>query len=222
MGKAKRRSRQASGFTTILWFLAFIACTFVALRGWLDPLNLSLSQLLRPLARAVPDLNLIWVVGSVPVTAALLLLWVWSKGRWRQLWLFAGGVLLEVITKHFVASPLPHPLGEPSWIGRLEGWVNPSPQWVITAIKQRLGMVAATGSGAQFFRGSFFSGHVFRLTYLTGALAGIGRPGLLVLVGLVAGILVVALGGHWALDALGGFCLARALLGADSYFRRKR
>ena len=207
-----------------MWAAAFVASAVVSLYGWLTPINLFMAHLLEPLGKAVPDFSIIWVIGSVPVVGVLLLLWDWSMGRWRQFWIFLGGVVLEIVTKHLIGTPLPHSVGgEPFWIGRLERWVNPSPHVVFTAIKRKLGILPSVAQGTQsFFRGSFFSGHVFRLTFLTGVVGGAGRPWLMGIIGLIAGILVVALGGHWALDAIGGFCLARALISADSYFRRKR
>ena len=205
------------------WAALFGMCLVGTLGGWLIPANSWVAQILHPLGVAVPDFNVIWVVGSFPVTGVLVLLAAWSRGRWSGWWIFLGGTFLEVATKHWVATPLPHPVAEPVWLALVEKWVNPSPSRMITALKSSLGeALSGQGGALGFFRGSFFSGHVFRLTYLTGVLGGAERHRLLGLIGLAAGILVVALGGHWALDALGGFCLARMLLEADHYFRRTR
>ncbi|PSR22872.1 MAG: hypothetical protein C7B45_05240 [Sulfobacillus acidophilus] len=196
--------------TSWFWTLSFLAATTLALTGWFNPVNHAVAIWLAPLGREAYPINLIWVVGGVPLTLVAMVLLGWLKpGGWRWLIAFVGGILLEAMTKHWIATPMPVATAEPHWLQTLEAWTNPTPADVTGVMKQ---FFSATGQATRhqaFFRGSFFSGHVFRLTFVTGALTG-GRRWSVALVAVIAGLCVVATGGHWLLDVIGAFLLTQS------------
>jgi membrane-associated phospholipid phosphatase len=86
-----------------------------------------------------------------------------------------------------------------------------TPQLALRWLSRLGGHAARVGAGRAIFHGSFPSGHVYRLTYALG-LWFQRWPAATWVVAALAGLLVVATGGHWAIDVIGGFALARLML----------
>ena len=61
-------------------------------------------------------------------------------------------------------------------------------------------------------RGTYPSGHVMRLALIPGFLFPRRGPALSIAIAAASGVAVVATGGHTVTDALGGLCLAQAVL----------
>jgi hypothetical protein len=118
--------------------------------------------------------------------------------------------MLEVITKHWISTPLPKPVAEPLWMARIEALASPSPHAALAVIGQVLRLPARSTPSAALFKGSFFSGHVFRITFATGAVSR--KFSYTTIAAALTAFLVVALGGHWLLDAAGAFLVAGGLL----------
>lgn len=176
------------------------------------PLDRSIAEVLTRFGNRVPASNLIWVVGGIPLTSLAVLGAAWKRNRWGLILAFGGGLLVEALSKHFIATPLPQPTFEPPFYRHLEALTNITPTMVLSWVAAVIPMHGvSSGAHAPLFRGSFPSGHVFRVTYASGAWLFRRRRWTWALA-LVAGVLVVATGGHWALDAAGGFLLARAWL----------
>lgn len=169
-------------------------------------------------------LNLVWVVGALPVTAALLLIATLgrplpSRARAASWAAFAALGLCEVMLKRLIATPQPHgpAVSVPLLHALIQdlnidaheaaGWLAATTAWLTG--RPLPPQVTTTVVGP---RGTFPSGHVARLTFLAGYLFKAPRtPWLLAVAGL-AGLAVVATGGHWLWDALGGLVLALAWL----------
>lgn len=155
--------------------------------------------MLAPLGRGIHPLELVWDLGGLPLTAAVL--FVVGLGRTSRLLLwgvFLAGGVIELISKHFLVLPLPVGLPTPGGYLRVEHVLNPM-----------FGIRTGSAPG-DLLRGSFPSGHLFRLTFTAGALV---RRWVWVLpLTALAAVAVVATGGHWVWDALGGFVLAGGCL----------
>ncbi len=159
-----------------------------------------------------PLLHVVWPLGSplvasgLAVAATLLAGPDWRRRRFAWVLLAVGG-LAELSSKVLgLGRPTAMPaipvlpvlrLGlRPAFhaIGR------PVPAWLAA-------MVAAVR-----LRGTYPSGHVMRLALIPGFLFRRRGQAAAFVVALVAGLAVVATGGHSVTDALGGLCLAQALL----------
>jgi membrane-associated phospholipid phosphatase len=209
------RYRVVIGLLVLLVVGAWLA-PHPAVEAW----NRHWATAMRPLALRWPWLNVVWILGGVPVTAAALALGIWRQDRLRRRWLagvlaFLVGSLVEVLLKHFV--PLPVPPGVPvpvSW-QRLVGALNLGPS-DLTALAHWLFPHGHRVSSARLLPGSYPSGHVFRSSLVGGLLAR-RRPWLVALaVGLPVAFMTVATGGHWAFDTIGGMLLGLAALVAAS------
>ncbi len=198
--------------SALWWSVFWILAALVAVSGALVPLDRSIGAVLSRFGNRVPASNLIWVVGGIPITGLAVLGAAWRRNRWRLVLAFLGGLLVEALAKHFIATPLPKATFEPPFYRHLETFTNITPKMVLSWVAVVIPMHGASAKAhVALFRGSFPSGHVFRLTYASGAWL-FRRRRWTWAIALVAGTLVVATGGHWALDAAGGFLLARALL----------
>lgn len=193
------------------WLLPFLALAVIAYGGWLIPLDRAISGTLKETVGRVSILNLIWVVGGVPVTGLVVLATTLTRRQGRWLALFLLGTLLEVLTKHWISTPMPRAVPESHWLSWIEARTNPSPSWTLATLRHLLGVHTPPGGGHPFLLGSFFSGHVFRITFVVGMLSRY-QPLVTAMSALVASVLVVAMGGHWAIDAAGAFLIAFALL----------
>lgn len=209
----------------LLWGLVLGTALLLSRLAAIGGINVAVARALEPVGRAWPWLELVWVAGSLPVTAFLIFLATRIRSAYRgarwTLWAgFLGGTLVEVALKHWWPLPLPHALPTPLpyrlWISDLN--IEPSQ---LTALFPVLAHHAHGRLGSGLFHGSFPSGHVFRLTFTAGAWTVGRRPVWIAAVGIVAAVAVTATGGHWVWDTVGGFALARlALAGALSWRRR--
>ncbi|MCL5116919.1 MAG: phosphatase PAP2 family protein [Firmicutes bacterium] len=193
-----------------LWATLWLAAAAVTAAGATTGLDRTIGTALQTVGRAVPATNLVWVFGGLPIT--LLAVVVAATRRRRGGWLviggFVAGLLIEVIGKHFIATPFPQATPEPAFYRHLESATNLTPQLALHWIGAIVKLPSHAGAHHALFRGSFPSGHVFRITYATGALLKSRRQWTWAIAA-AAGFLVVATGGHWAGDVVGGFLLAR-------------
>ncbi len=199
----------ADGRLSLAWPLLFIAAAVVAATGWSMPANHALYMWLTPLGRHLPEANFIWIIGGPPLTGLVVLLTAIRRRQFAWLWVFLGGVCLEVLTKHWIHASLPRATPEPVWLARIESWASPSAHRALAVLGRVLHLRRTSTATGGFFHSSFFSGHVFRLTFTVSMLVP-GRRWVPWIVALAAGILVVATGGHWAWDVVGGFLAARS------------
>ncbi|MDI3316135.1 MAG: phosphatase PAP2 family protein [Bacillota bacterium] len=149
-------------------------------------------------------LQLVWLAGS-PILTGLLALLAAGRGRgraWRVGAGFLGVVTVEALLKALLPTPSPplQPVTWP-WLREWLGFLSPSPAHV----------------GLALFRGTFPSGHVARITFAGWLLASGGgrRPGrgdrAAAWLAFLGALAVVATGGHWLWDALGGALLGWSL-----------
>ncbi len=207
------------GLRVIAWLIPFLVLAVIAYGGWLIPLDREISGSLKDTVGRLSILNLVWVVGGVPVTGLVVLATALARRQGRWLALFLLGTFVEVLTKHWISTPMPSAVPEAHWLSWLEARTNPSPSWTLATLRHLLGIHPQQGAGHPFLLGSFFSGHVFRITFVVGMLSRY-QPLVTPMSALVASVLVVALGGHWAIDAAGAFCIASVLLAFTSESRR--
>lgn len=203
-----RVRRQSIGF----WTGGFLAGAVLARLSLIQQLDRSLSHTLAAIGTAWPALNLVWVFAGFPLTVLLVgLRWLsrQPRHRWPMLGAFLGGTLVEVLFKHGLVTPFPHPTPEPFIYRQLENWTNITPE----LIRHWLGGGGPAGTPIvhHWFVGSYPSGHTFRGTYTLGVLWP-RRPAVRRLGALVIGFAVLATGGHWAIDAVGGWLLAELCL----------
>lgn len=161
---------------------------------------------------AVPVLQAVWPLGSPLASTALAVAATFvARLDWRSrrvAWaLLAAGALAELASK---VLGLGRPVGVPAVpvLPILRLGLRPAfhvlggsvPPWLLGAL------------GAVHLRGTYPSGHVMRLALIPGFL--LPRRGLRwsLAVAAAAGVAVVATGGHTITDALGGLCLARAVV----------
>jgi membrane-associated phospholipid phosphatase len=198
----------------------------LAVGAWLAPepaveaWNRHWAVALRPLAVAAPWLNVVWILGGVPVTAAALALGIWRQDSLRRRWRAAvlaavGGSVVEVLLKHFVPLPVPPAVPAPVSWQRLVAALNLGPS-DLTALAHWLFPHGHRVSSQRLLPGSYPSGHVFRSSFVGGLLAPRRRWLAALLVGVPVAFMTVATGGHWAFDTVGGMLLGLAALVAAS------
>lgn len=198
----------------VLWAGIFVGALLTAGTTMVLGVDRLFARWLSPVGMFMPVFNLIWVVGGLPLTTALILgrMLVQRKGfrkkRWDAFILFLAGSVIEAVCKHFVALPMPHAVPEPTFYRTLEIWTNIEPS-TLSALVNRGAHTGSIVGFHPFFYGSFPSGHVFRVTYTVGFLLDGRRNWLLWSMAALATFSVVATGGHWIWDTLGGFALAR-------------
>lgn len=193
------------------WYAAgFVIAAALAASGIVVPWDRAVGSTLAPLGRAVPWLNLVWVLGGPPVTGLIAVMGSALTRQWRWLGLWMVGLVLEVATKHFIHTPLPTATPEPLWLARIESWTNPSPHVVLSVLTRWMHVQRSHG-GTPLLAGSFFSGHVFRITFTVGMLFP-RRQWVPWAAAAAAAAMVLATGGHWLIDTVGAVCMAGVLL----------
>lgn len=203
--------RRAPGWNWLALFL--LGAVLADWTPWIH-LEAGVSGALRPVGTGFPVLNLIWDVGGVPITVLALVAFTARRAGTRErravVWMtFFLGALVEVLAKHAIATPTPVPVSEPAWMARLEALLNVGPSAVGMLLHHIMPSVARSAPG-RFIRGSYPSGHTFRLSYTAGIGLGPRRRRWVVAVALATGFGVIATGGHFLGDAVGGFSLAMA------------
>ncbi len=191
--------------------MGFLAATVLAPTIPVHTLDVMSSRFLEVWGRQYPVLQLIWIAGGVPLTT-LIVVYV-ASGRfgkqsacWRAFGLFVLGSAVEVVIKHFVATPFPPNVPPGGDWKRLIILTNIEPSTVLGWIRNiHSGPFNTAVSSSDLFTGSFPSGHVFRITYAYGLFLS---SKIRLLIAVLAGICVVATGGHWIWDAFGGYLLA--------------
>lgn len=191
----------------VIWAGLWLAVLAIAASGRMDGVDRAVGAALRHIGNAWPVTNLIWVIGGLPLTALAVLGASWRRRSWWIAGGFVAGLLVEVVSKHFLATPFPQATPEPPFFQHLEAATNLSPAWAASVLQHWLHTHPVKGPHHPMFRGSFPSGHVFRITYASGA--WMTRRRWTWAVAAAAGVLVIATGGHWLVDVLGGFLLAR-------------
>jgi hypothetical protein len=190
------------------WAVLFLTAAALSQQPDVQRLDQVLGALVRPWAGALPALNLVWILGAFPVTLALVLAAAGAQARARPLVVFLLGTGIEVILKHVLATPTPLVVPPPPpWAGWIHS-LNLTPQELLALLPHRL--TAAYAPLRHALRGSFPSGHVFRLSYATAVFVP-RRRALRWGVAFLAALAVTATGGHWAWDAVGGWLLAESL-----------
>lgn len=205
-----------------VWLTGFVIAAIVAPTVSVMEFNTDLSRILEPVGRQWPAIQLIWVVGGLPVTTLVVLYFASGRlGRgsrqWSIFWVFVGGSVVELLVKHFVATPFPPNVVPGSPYAQMITWTNIEPSTVFAWLALWSHAPVVRHASVGFLRGTFPSGHVFRITYAYGLL--LKNFGFAALVA-VAAFAVVATGGHWPWDAVGGFLLGAAGLAAAQKRRR--
>ncbi|MCY0877661.1 MAG: phosphatase PAP2 family protein [Firmicutes bacterium] len=206
--RRNRRVRHA-----LVWLFWLIVAAALARWSAVVALDRDVASALEPFGRAWPVVNLIWVLGGVPVTLLAVGGWTFTRRpyRWAALGSFFLGLGIEVLLKILIHTPLPRATPEPPFYARLEAATNVTPQRVLAWVGRLRGTAAPVGTASHILHGSFPSGHVYRLTLAVGLWCN-ARPAATWMTGILAGLMVVATGGHWAVDVMGGFALARLML----------
>lgn len=201
---------------TAVWRWSALFLLFAALALWAPWIHteVAVSRFLRPLGSSFAALNLIWDLGGVPLTVLVLLVLTAVKAGHRRragaLWIgFFAASLAEILAKHLIVTPTPVPVLEPAWMARLESVLNIGPS-AAGAVLHHLLPGAPASTAASFLRGSYPSGHTFRTSYTAGALLGPRRRPWVAGVAALTAFCVIATGGHFLGDAIGGFLLAMA------------
>ncbi len=204
------------------WLTAFAAFAGLAHWGQWVSWQYEISAALRGFGESQPQLQWVWIVGGIPITGlALVFIGVLGRRRMPRVWavLIAGSVL-EVVVKHVLPTPLPRPVAiAPAW-ARLEATWDIGPAAVGHALHKILPALSPTSTSA-FLRGSYPSGHTYRLSYVAGIALGRCRWPWMALWAAAVAFCVTATGGHWLGDAVGGFALAMAGLAAAGKPRPK-
>lgn len=202
---------QRNNISQFLWLALFIVSMLLAPTYGVHLFNERVSHDLEWWGHRYPALQLIWVVGGLPLTTLLVIYrasgyFGREPARWRILGIFILGGIMELVVKHFVATPFPPNVPPPTGYRQLILWTNIEPSTVFAWLRQLNPSTAGVHHlSSHLLRGSFPSGHVFRITYAYGLF--LSSKWRLVIAG-VAAFCVVATGGHWMWDALGGFLLA--------------
>ncbi len=208
----------------LIWLVGFLVAMALAPSVQIHALDVTTSQFLEPWGRRYPVLQLIWVVGGIPLTT-LIVLYVASgqfgkeTAHWWILGFFVLGSVIEVVAKHFVATAFPPNVPPSGDLKRLIIWTNIEPSTVVGWIRQiHSGPASVRLVSSHLFNGSFPSGHVFRITYAYGLFLS---PKFRIIAATIAAISVVATGGHWIWDAVGGYLLASLCLEWAEFLPRK-
>lgn len=179
---------------------------------------------LRPLALRWGWLNVVWVVGGLPVTLLVLVIgiaaWPPLRRSWRAIALGALlGSVIEVLLKHYVALPTPPAVPAPAVWNHLSAMLNVGPRDA-DRVLHWLYPRAHHVTGPRLFPGSYPSGHVYRTTFVAGAFRSGRRRWPALLIAAVVAFMTVATGGHWAWDTVGGVLLAFSMLSLVGALRR--
>ncbi len=199
-----------------LLLVALVAGAILARTPAILHLNRSVAEALRPVALRYGWLNVIWVLGGLPVTLLMLVIGLLALPRLRRR---AGAVVLaaicgsaiELVLKHLIALPVPPEVPAPALWNHLSASLNFGPS-NLTPILHRLFPHAHNASGPGLFPGSYPSGHVFRTTFVTGVWLSGKVRWVAVFVAAAAAFMTVATGGHWLWDTLGGTLLAGSMV----------
>ncbi len=198
------------------WAFVFVLGALLAPYSPWRHLEIAWEQALRPFGTHLAFLQIVWIVGGVPLTALVLLYAMGTKARVRQRWLsvstgFVIGSFIEILSKHWIAFPLPRPVPTPLGWERLETLFNIGPstigQWIH-------GLHPATSRhiASHFLHGSYPSGHTFRISYVAGTLLSPRHRRWTAVIAALVAVMVTATGGHWIGDAIGGYALAMGLV----------
>lgn len=193
---------------------AFALSVWIATTPGMQSANRLVSRVLRPIGVHIPELQLIWVLGGIPLTFLTVLGVAWHRSRQQKPWIgivlgFIIGSLIELLSKHFIALPTPPNVPPEGFYQAVVAATNIEPGQVLHVFSLVLGHRTTGVSHFKLLQGSFPSGHLFRLTYTLLVLTQRIKPGLLVaIVDGLASFCVVATGGHWMWDAVGGIVLA--------------
>lgn len=193
----------------IVWALIFVLAAVGAGSKPVQEINRAVAAWAAPWGRTYPSFNVIWVLGGLPLTF-FFVVWLGGRRRRRAVFLFFVGGLLELLFKHGVSLPMPHAVFAPPPYPALIRYSNVDPGTLLAFLHSGYGRAAP--AGLAFFHGTFPSGHVFRLVYTAGIVLGPRRSAWLWPVAAVSAFAVVATGGHWVWDTVGGLALARGLL----------
>lgn len=197
--------------------IAFVLSAGIAATPWMQSANRAVSGVLRPMGVHIPELQLIWVFGGIPVTFLTVLGVAWHRNRHQKPWIgivlgFMVGSLIELLSKHFIALPTPPNVPPEGFYQAIVNATNISPGQVLHLFSLVMGHGTTGVSHFKLLQGSFPSGHLFRLTYTLLVLTQNSKPGVVVAVAdVLASICVVATGGHWVWDAVGGILLATGI-----------
>jgi hypothetical protein len=211
-----KRGGRAGPYLVILLGLT-LAGALVAGTPVVMHLNRAVAGSLRPLALRWGWLNLVWILGGLPVALAVLVVSLIRVPRLRRRALPVMGAallgsIIEVGLKHFVALPLPPEVPAPPFWNTLAAALNFGPS-NLTPILHWLFPHARHATGHHLFPGSYPSGHVFRTTFVAGVLLPRRVKWAALAVTAATAFMTVATGGHWIWDTLGGGLLAFAMIG---------
>lgn len=201
----------------LVTFIFFALTAWLATTPEIHHFNRVVSTALRPLGIHIPELQLIWVLGGIPLTFLTVLFVAWRRHDNQKPWVgvvlgFVLGSLIEVLAKHFIVLPNPPNVPPAGFYRVIVRATNITPGEILRPLSLILGSPTGGASHFSLLRGTFPSGHLFRITYTLLALAGRRRPSISVaLAAAVASLCVVATGGHWIWDAVGGVALATCM-----------
>ena len=199
----------------LIWLAIFVVSMLAAPLSVTHHVNAVVSAALRPYGVHWPPLQLIWVLGGVPLTFLLVLLMAWSRAHRKNPWSgvvvgYIVGTIVEVLVKHWIATPTPPNVMPPPVYQSLITATNIEPQQVMHWFAVVMGPSSLATGPSHLLNGTFPSGHLFRLSYvMIVAVRGIKQKWLVAAGGLIAAFAVVATGGHWVWDAVGGYALAQ-------------
>ncbi len=201
----------------VIWLSVFIVMLLLAPLAPVLELDRVVSAALRPYGQQWPPLQLVWVLGGVPLTFLVLMIAAYGRVSHSKPWRgliggFLVGTVVEVLCKHWLAIPNPLNVPPPPAYQSLILATNIEPQQVVHWLSLILGANHQSSHHLTLLRGTFPSGHLFRLTFVLSTLITAGRwQWTVVALAAVATAAVVATGGHWIWDAAGGYCLSQLM-----------